>query len=71
MFLNGIPAFRLVMQKDSNLVLYTDDDNRVLWATNTPRPLGNNPIFILQNDRNAVVYSYPINRGIVMLQSHM
>lgn len=56
--IDGYPVYRLIMQNDSNLVLY-DRYSNPIWKSNTSRPLGNFPVFIVQNDRNAVIYSYP------------
>ncbi|WP_106915750.1 hypothetical protein [Chryseobacterium aurantiacum] len=51
--------YRLIMQEDSNLVLYYKDRNgfeRPLWATNTDRKSGT-PHLIAQGDGNLVVYN--------------
>lgn len=52
---SGYGTYRLVMQTDGNAVVYTADDNRVLWNSGT----GGNPgaWFAVQPDGNLVVYS--------------
>ncbi|MBK1896495.1 hypothetical protein [Chryseobacterium paridis] len=54
---NGV-IYRLVMQGDSNLVLYveTPGSYRAVWASNTVRS-GGTPRLIAQNDGNLVIYN--------------
>ncbi len=52
---SGYSNFKLVMQNDSNLVLYYG--NLAIWQSNTARAVGQyDPVFVIQNDRNAVIY---------------
>lgn len=50
--------YRLVMQSDGNLVLYSP--NRALWSTRTPGTPAN--LFVVQGDSNLVVYDNTIPR---------
>ncbi|PTT39785.1 hypothetical protein DBR28_06795 [Chryseobacterium sp. HMWF028] len=75
--------YRLIMQDDSNLVLYYKDQNgieRPLWATNTERQ-GGFPHLIAQEDGNLVIYnngnplwssntavSYPVSNPHIKMQ---
>lgn len=52
--------FHLIMQADSNLVLYFTNKygvERPIWATNTNRPGQGSPYLIAQQDGNLVLYS--------------
>jgi rhodanese-related sulfurtransferase len=53
----GSGATQLVLQPDSNLVLYRDD-NSVVWATDRfcNNAVGEGSVLALQNDGNIVVY---------------
>ncbi|MBT2619605.1 MULTISPECIES: hypothetical protein [Chryseobacterium] len=55
---NNGSIYRLVMQGDSNLVLYREKPGSytVLWASNTVRNQGT-PKLIAQNDGNLVIYN--------------
>ncbi|ASW73690.1 hypothetical protein CJF12_04885 [Chryseobacterium piperi] len=54
---NGV-VYRLIMQEDSNLVLYreTPGSYSALWSSNTVRSQGT-PKLIAQNDGNLVIYN--------------
>ena len=54
-------SVKLVMQADSNLVLYRNDTGGVLWATNT-RPSTGMTHVIMQSDGNLVLYSASNNK---------
>jgi len=47
------PAYT-ILQTDGNLVEYDTDDNRVMWASNTPRDIYTE--LWIQNDGNVVLY---------------
>lgn len=66
--------FSLVMQRDSNLVLYRNPiiylyNGQALWSSNTARNNGRNTSAFLQPDGNFVVYDDPWNSWVPLWNS--